>query len=82
MVGNHSFLINIAYRHILEEQITPVILDIEEEPKHQHHVHQADEDDDDHAGVHRHLTAQPDRHPPSHCSSPLLGLPSPTTMAV
>ena len=42
-------------RHILEKQITPVILDIEEQPKDQHNVHHADEDDHDHARVHCHL---------------------------
>ena len=45
----------ITDRHILEKQITPIILDIEEQPKHQHYVHHADEDDHDHARVHRHL---------------------------
>ena len=51
------------YRHILEEQIAPVILNIEEEAKHQHHVHQGDEDDNDHAGVQRHLSITSVWHP-------------------
>ena len=42
-----------SHRHILEQKITPIILDIEEEAKDQHQVAQADEDDHHHAAVNR-----------------------------
>ena len=41
-------------REIFEEQIAPVVLDIEEEAKDEHHVHEADEDDHHHTRVNRH----------------------------
>ena len=42
-----------SHRHILEQQVTPIILDIEEEAKDQHQVSQADEDDHHHTAVYR-----------------------------
>ena len=59
----NPFKSQITDRHILEKQITQVILDIEEQPKDQHYVHHADEDDHDHARVHRHLCIFSQRHP-------------------
>ena len=56
-------LVSYPYSHILEEEITPLILVIEEEPQHKHHVHQADEDDDEHARVHSHLIPASAHHP-------------------
>ena len=44
----------VAHREVLEEEIAPVVLDVEEEAKHEHHVHEADEDDDHHPRVNRH----------------------------
>ena len=41
-------------REIFEEQIAPVVLDIEEEAKDEHHVHEADEDHHHHPRVNRH----------------------------
>ena len=38
-----------AYRHILKEQVTPIVLDIKQQTKDQHQVAQADEDDHHHA---------------------------------
>ena len=49
---NH-LIFHVSYRHILEEKVTPVILDIEEKARDQHQVAQADEDDHHHATVHR-----------------------------
>lgn len=46
-----------TYSKILKEQITPVILDREEESKHQDHVHHGDGDDDHHAAVQGHSVA-------------------------
>ena len=37
-----------THREVFEEEIAPVVLDIEEEAKDEHHVHEADEDDDHH----------------------------------
>ena len=53
--SQHPLKIQNTDRHILEKQITPVILDIEEQPKDQNYVHHADEDDHHHACVHCHL---------------------------
>lgn len=39
------------FRHIFEEQVAPLILDVEEEAEDEHHVHQADEDDHHHPRV-------------------------------
>ena len=47
-------IFNSSDRHILEERITPVILDIEQHSKDQRHVHHADEDDHNHPTVHYH----------------------------
>ena len=40
-----------CYRKVFEEEVAPLILDIEEEPKHQHHVHHGDHNHDNHAAV-------------------------------
>ena len=40
-----------THREILEEQITPVVLDVEEHAEDDGEVHEADEDDDHHARV-------------------------------
>jgi hypothetical protein len=40
-----------SHRHILEQKVTPIILDIEEEAKDEHQVAQADEDDRHHTAV-------------------------------
>ena len=51
----HGFVYsNFWYREVFEEKITPIVLDIEEEAKDEHHVHEADEDDDHHPRVDRH----------------------------
>ena len=47
------------HRHILEQKVTPIILNIEEEANHQHQVAQADEDDHHHAAVHREPVSMP-----------------------
>ena len=52
-------------REIFEEQIAPVVFDIEEEPKDEHHVHEADEDHHHHPRVNRHP------HPPLRPHLPL-----------
>ena len=39
-------------RHVLEEKLTPLILDIEEESDDKDNIHEADEDDNDHATIH------------------------------
>ena len=54
-----------AYRHILKEKVTPIVLDIKQEAKDQHQVAQADEDDHHHASVHRAPV-----HSPSHALPP------------
>ena len=41
-------------REIFEEQIAPVVLDIEEKAKDEDHVHEADEDHHHHPRVDRH----------------------------
>ena len=41
----------VAHREVLEEEIAPVVLDVEEEAEDEHHVHQADEDDHHHPRV-------------------------------
>ena len=38
-------------REVFEEQIAPVVLDIEEEAEDEDHVHEADEDDHHHPRV-------------------------------
>ena len=43
-----------THREVFEEEIAPVVLDIEEEAEDEHHVHEADEDDDHHPRVNRH----------------------------
>ena len=43
-----------THREVFEEEIAPVVLDVEEEAKDEHHVHEADEDDDHHPRVDRH----------------------------
>ena len=43
-----------THREVFEEEIAPVVLDIEEEAEDEHHVHEADEDDDHHPRVDRH----------------------------
>ena len=43
-----------AYRKFFEKQVTPLILDIEEQPKHQDHVHHGDHDHYNHAAVQGH----------------------------
>ena len=48
------FTADVFYREVFEEEIAPVVLDIEEEAKDEHHVHEADEDDDHHPRVDRH----------------------------
>ena len=42
------------YRKVFEEEVTPFILDIEEQAKHQDHVHHGDHDDNNHAAVNGH----------------------------
>ena len=49
------------YRVILEEQLAPLVLDVEEEAEDEEEVAQRDEDDDHEAAVHRHLA-----HPAAH----------------
>ena len=49
-----AWQISFSYRHVLKEQVTPVILDIEEKHEHEPYVHHADEDDHHHATVHLH----------------------------
>ena len=51
------------YSKVLEEQVAPVVLDVEEEAEDEDHVHEADKDDDDHASVDGHL---------DHLAAPLL----------
>ena len=53
------------YRHVLEKQLTPVILHVEEKAKHKDYVHQADEDDHHHATVHLHPVCLLSLHAPS-----------------
>ena len=43
-----------VYRHVFKEEVTPVILYIEEKPEDQHDVHQADEYHDHHSAIHGH----------------------------
>ena len=40
------------YRKVLEEEVTPLILNIEEQSKHEHHVHHGDDDHDNHSAIH------------------------------
>ena len=42
------------HRKVFEEEVAPVVLDIEEEAKDKAEVHQADEDDHHHPTVYRH----------------------------
>ena len=44
-----------SYRHILVEKVTPLIPNIEQQDKHNGQIHHADEDNNHHTGVHRHL---------------------------
>jgi hypothetical protein len=53
VIFHWQYLKQYSHRHILEQKVTPIILDIEEETKDQHQVAQADEDDHHHAPVHR-----------------------------
>ena len=46
--------LNQHYREVFKEEITPLVLDIEEEPKDQDHVHHGDHDDNNHAAVQGH----------------------------
>ena len=43
-----------THREVFEEEIAPVVLDIEEEAEDEDHVHEADEDDHHHPRVDRH----------------------------
>ena len=43
-----------TFRKVLEEQITPVVLDVEEHAEDDGEVHEADEDDHHHARVDPH----------------------------
>ena len=40
-----------SHCEVLEEEITPVILDVEEKTEDKNHVHEADEDDHNHPSV-------------------------------
>ena len=53
MESNIKKKFKLAYRHVLEEKVTPIILDIEQQAEDQHQVSQANEDDHHHAAVHR-----------------------------
>ena len=44
-----------AHGEVLEEEVAPVVLDVEEEAKDKAEVHQADEDDHHHPTVYGHL---------------------------
>ena len=44
----------IPYRQIMVENVTPLILHVEEEPEDEGHVHGDDGDDDQHPAVYRH----------------------------
>ena len=46
--------LNQHYREVFEEKVTPLVLDIEEEPEDQDHVHHGDHDDNNHAAVQGH----------------------------
>ena len=53
LISSHICL-SFSYCHIFKQKITPIVLNIEEEPKDKHDVHQADKDDHHHATVYRH----------------------------
>ena len=48
---NYMITFHDTFRKVLEKQITPVVLDVEEHAKDDGEVHEADEDDDHHARV-------------------------------
>ena len=43
-----------AHGEVLEEEVAPVVLDVEKEAKDQRHVHNDDEDHHHHPSVYRH----------------------------
>ena len=49
-----TFFVAIPYRQIMVEDVTPLVLDVEEEAEDESHVHGDDGDDDQHPAVHRH----------------------------